>query len=106
MTSRATAFEAPGPVRYAGLVTCRQRPGNAKGVLFLTLEDETGLVNVVVWNTVWEKFRKVILTSSFLGVEGKLQQEDSVVHLIADRLWSPEGLTSFAEVARQSHDFH
>jgi error-prone DNA polymerase len=99
-------LEPSGPIRYAGLVTCRQRPGNAKGVLFLTLEDETGMVNVVVWEKVWNRFRRVILTSSFLGVEGKLQKEDSVVHLIADRLWAPEGLPNLAEIARQSHDFH
>jgi len=96
--------QAPS-VRYAGLVTCRQRPGNAKGVLFLTLEDETGMVNVVVWENVWLRYRRVILTSPLLGVEGKLQVEDGVVHVIARRLWSPD-LIEAAEIPHQSHDFH
>jgi error-prone DNA polymerase len=96
--------EGPRTVRYAGLVICRQRPGTAKGVLFLTLEDETGTVNVVVWKNVWERYRKVILTSSFLGVSGKLQNEDGVVHLIADRFWVPEAENT-PSVRVSSRDF-
>ena len=60
-------------VRYAGLVICRQRPGTAGGVVFLTLEDETGFVNVVVWQNVFEKYSILAKTASFLGVSGKLQ---------------------------------
>jgi error-prone DNA polymerase len=77
-------------IRYAGLVICRQRPGTAKGVLFMTLEDETGLVNLVVWQKVLEKYELLAKTQSFLGVTGKLQIESGVVHLIVEELWQPE----------------
>ena len=87
------------------MVICRQMPGNAKGVLFLTLEDETGLVNVVVWKSVWDRFRKVILTSTFLAVEGELQVEEGVIHLVADRFWVPETPGEALEVSLPSHDF-
>ena len=100
------ALESALLVRYAGLVICRQRPGTAKGVLFLTLEDETGLVNAVVWQAVWERYRRVILTSDFLAVEGKIQTEEGVVHVVADRFWVPEGLLAPGTVPAQSHDFH
>jgi error-prone DNA polymerase len=91
-------------VRFAGLVICRQRPGTASGVVFLTLEDETGFVNVVVWSQVYEKFRLLVKTASVLGVTGKLQRQDGVVHLIAETFWAPRGLVSPARDA--SHDFH
>jgi error-prone DNA polymerase len=77
------------PVRYAGLVICRQRPGTAKGVTFMTLEDETGFVNLVVWTRVYERFRLLVRTSAFLGVTGKLQVQEGVVHLVAQELWTP-----------------
>ena len=99
------AVSNPRRARFVGVVICRQMPGNAKGVLFLTLEDETGLVNVVVWKTIWDRFRKVILTSPVLAVEGKLQVESGVVHLVADRFWEPEGLEGSRELAHPSHDF-
>ena len=76
-------------VRYAGMVICRQRPGTASGVVFMTLEDETGFVNLVVWSTVFENYRKIILSSTVLGVTGKLQSHDGVVHLIVDSCWKP-----------------
>jgi error-prone DNA polymerase len=76
-------------VSYAGMVICRQRPMTAGGVVFMTLEDESGFVNLVVWSTVFEKFRKIILSSTVLGVTGKLQSHDGVVHLIVDSCWKP-----------------
>lgn len=76
-------------VRYAGLVICRQAPERAGGVRFLTLEDETGFVNVVAWRDVFNRYRMLATTASFLGVTGRLQAEDGVVHLIAERFWSP-----------------
>ncbi len=91
-------------VRAAGLVICRQRPGTASGVLFLTLEDETGFVNVVVWPRVFEDHEREIKTSNFLAVEGKLQSEDSVTHLIAQRLWTPR--LTYAPPVNPSRDFH
>jgi error-prone DNA polymerase len=72
--------------RGCGIVTMRQRPGTAKGVLFLTLEDETGLVNVIVWPDLVEKQRKELLGSTLLGVYGIWQSENNVCHLIAKRL--------------------
>ena len=77
-------------VRYAGLVICRQRPGTASGVTFMTLEDETGFVNVVIWKQVFDDHAVLARTASFLGVSGKLQSESGVVHVVADALWTPE----------------
>jgi error-prone DNA polymerase len=91
-------------VDYAGLVICRQRPGTASGVVFMTLEDETGFVNVVLWQRVFEAHPVIARTVSFLGVSGMLQVEAGVVHLIADELWQPTTRLAPAEVA--SHDFH
>ncbi len=89
-------------VRYAGLVICRQRPGTAKGVTFMTLEDETGFVNLVVWPDVFERHETLVKTESFLGVSGKLQVQDGVSHLVAARLWRPD---LSAPPAPPSHDF-
>lgn len=71
----------------AGLVLVRQRPGSAKGVMFLTLEDETGIVNAVVWPSLFEKQRRVLMTASMMGIHGKIQREGEVVHLVAQKLF-------------------
>ena len=97
-----TGFE----LRYAGLVICRQKPGTANGVLFMTLEDETGTVNVVVWDRVWQKFRATILIHRFLGVRGKIQSEQGVVHLVAEEFWVPEGIFPPGRIPIVSYDFH
>jgi error-prone DNA polymerase len=91
-------------IRYAGLVICRQRPGTAGGVVFMTLEDETGFVNVVVWESVFQRYSVLAKTVSFLGISGKLQVEDGVVHLVAERLWEPKVELKPASVG--SRDFH
>ena len=78
------------PMRYAGLVICRQQPGTAKGVTFLTLEDETGFVNVVVWQQVFARYTALLRTAAFLGVTGTMQVEGEVVHLVARTIWTPE----------------
>lgn len=70
-------------VHVAGLVLVRQRPGSAKGVMFITLEDETAVANLVVWTKVFEKFRRVVLGSSMIGVKGRVQREGEVVHIVA-----------------------
>jgi len=70
----------------AGLILVRQRPGSANGVVFLTLEDETGVANVIVWPDVFKRFRKVILSSRLVRVTGKLQREGIVTHLIAEKI--------------------
>jgi error-prone DNA polymerase len=68
-----------------GLVLVRQRPGTAKGVVFLTLEDETGIANVVVWRDAFEANRRLVMSASFLVVHGHLQREGEVIHLVAER---------------------
>jgi error-prone DNA polymerase len=70
----------------AGLVLVRQMPGRAKGVMYITIEDETGIANLIVWPTVFEQRRRVILAASKLAVHGRIQREGEVVHLIAHRL--------------------
>jgi DNA polymerase III alpha subunit len=73
-------------VCVAGLVLVRQRPGTAKGVIFLTLEDETGTVNVVVWAKIYEKFRRAVISGRLLRVTGRLQRECNVVHIVAEQI--------------------
>lgn len=72
-------------VKVAGLVLVRQRPGTAKGVCFITIEDETGFTNLVVFENLFEKFRKEIIKARLLMVEGKLQIEGEVIHVIVKR---------------------
>ncbi len=73
-------------VKLAGLVLVRQRPGTASGVIFATIEDETGIANIIVWPKVFEQHRKIVLGSRLLGVAGRLQREGLVIHVIADTL--------------------
>jgi len=75
-------------VKVAGLITVRQRPGTAKGVLFVTIEDESGFANLVVWEKVFEKYRREIVQARLLMVEGKLQIEGQVIHVIANRCYN------------------
>jgi len=91
-------------VRAAGLVTCRQRPDTASGVVFVTLEDESGCVNVVVWRGLLERQRRELLGARLLGVEGVIQREGLVVHLLARRLQDHSRLLGRLPVA--SRDFH
>ncbi len=76
-------------VRYAGLVICRQRPPTASNVTFMTLEDETGFVNLVLWDRVFQAHAVVAKTATWLGVTGKVESKHGVVHVIADALWVP-----------------
>ena len=73
-------------IKTAGLVLVRQMPGTAKGVMFMTLEDETGVSNLVIWKTLYEKQKRVALGAHLLGVEGRIQREGDVVHLVAYKL--------------------
>jgi error-prone DNA polymerase len=73
-------------VSISGLVTCRQRPGSAKGVVFLTIEDETSVANIVVWPAMMERFRPVVLGARYIAITGKMQQEAGVIHVVAERL--------------------
>jgi error-prone DNA polymerase len=73
-------------VMVAGLVLVRQRPGTASGVIFMTLEDETGVANIIVWPKVFERLRAIVLGSRFVAVTGKLQSEQGVIHIVAERM--------------------
>ena len=64
----------------------RQRPGTAKGVVFETIEDETGVANIIIWRKVFDKYRTIVLGSRCIGVRGKVQNEDGVIHVVADHL--------------------
>ncbi|MCW5746721.1 MAG: error-prone DNA polymerase [Alphaproteobacteria bacterium] len=72
--------------RVAGIVLVRQRPGTASGVIFATLEDETGVTNIIVWPKVFERYRRIVMSAKLLGVDGTLQREGLVTHVIARRL--------------------
>jgi error-prone DNA polymerase len=93
---------------HAGLAIVRQRPGTASGVVFITLEDETGITNLVVWSKVMEKHRREVMTATVLGVTGKLQREDGVTHIIADKLVDLthmlQSMSENTKIARDSHN--
>jgi error-prone DNA polymerase len=72
-------------VSVGGLVLIRQRPGTAKGVVFITLEDETGSANAVVWSDVFTANRRTVMSASFLAVHGRLQRAGEVIHVVAER---------------------
>jgi error-prone DNA polymerase len=91
-------------VRTAGSVLMRQRPAAASGVTFVTLEDETGQVNVIVWERIGRAQRRALLESRLLEVHGELQQQEGVTHLIARRLIDRSVL--LGELATRSRDFH
>jgi error-prone DNA polymerase len=86
-------------INVCGLITVRQRPGTAKGVLFITIEDETGFANLVVWAKTFEKYRQVILQSKLLMVSGKLQVEGEVVHVVVHSCHNLTGLVQLATEA-------
>ncbi|HTG97719.1 MAG TPA: error-prone DNA polymerase [Burkholderiales bacterium] len=90
--------------RAAGLVTCRQRPDTASGVVFVTLEDETGCMNIVVWRHLVETQRRELLGARLLGVEGVVERDGEVVHLVARRLVDYSAL--LGPLTAPSRDFH
>ncbi|MBY5933068.1 hypothetical protein KUV51_08675 [Tateyamaria omphalii] len=86
---RASEMEAPpvnARIAVAGLVILRQRPGTAKGVIFLTLEDETGVVNIIVWRHIYERFRRAVVAGRMLKVTGRLQRAHNVTHVLAEEI--------------------
>ncbi|TAY23196.1 DNA polymerase III subunit alpha [Rhizobium ruizarguesonis] len=87
----------------AGLVLVRQKPGSAKGVMFLTIEDESGPANVVVWPSLFEKRRRVVLGSSMMAINGRIQREGEVVHLVAQQLFDLSG--DLSGLADRDNDF-
>ncbi len=86
-------------VVVSGLVTIRQRPGSANGVIFMTIEDESGIANIIVWPKTFERFRPIVLGARYVAVHGQLQQESEVVHVVSTRL---DDLTSL--LARLTDD--
>jgi hypothetical protein len=84
--ARLNEPSAGARVCVAGLVLVRQRPGTAKGVIFVTLEDETGTANVVVWANVYERFRRAVISGRLLRVTGRLQRDAGVVHIVAENI--------------------
>jgi error-prone DNA polymerase len=89
-------------VKVSGLVTCRQRPGSANGVVFLTLEDEGAIANVIVWPKIFERVRPVILGARYVSVSGRVQSESGVIHVVAEQL---EDLTAWlAQLAEHGVD--
>lgn len=94
-----------GTLTYAaGLVITRQRPSSAAGVTFVTIEDETGYLNLVVWERVVKSQRSVLLGATLLGVRGRVQKEGGVVHVVADQLYDHSAL--LGSLSTQSRDFH
>ena len=80
------AIKSGRRVTVAGLVLVRQRPGTANGVIFMTLEDETGIANTIVWPQMFETFRPIVLGARLVSVTGKLQNEKGVIHVVAERV--------------------
>ena len=73
-------------VTVAGLVLVRQQPGSAKGVIFMTLEDETGIANLILWRKVFERFRPAVMGARLIECVGTVQREGEVIHVVAERL--------------------
>ncbi|MCP5328734.1 MAG: error-prone DNA polymerase [Sinobacteraceae bacterium] len=98
------SWRAGARVRVAGLVIARQRPGSARGVTFVTLEDETGHVNLVVWESLGDAQRRELLESRLMEVHGRLQREGAVIHVVAERLVNRSAWLGALQVS--SRDFH
>ena len=92
-------------VIVAGIVQSRQRPETASGVVFMTLEDETGWTNVVLWAQVFERFRTIVLGSKMLLVHGKLERDGLTIHVIAEKI-SRLADESLSQIRPPSRDFH
>jgi len=89
-------------VRIAGAVIARQRPGTAKGFVFLSLEDETGIANAILTPQIFRENRLVVVEQQFLVIEGQLQNQQGAISVKAEKVWP----LSIARVDAQSHDFH
>ncbi|MFN7050828.1 MAG: error-prone DNA polymerase, partial [Gemmobacter sp.] len=96
-TAHDRLSQASGRITVTGLVITRQRPGTASGVIFLTLEDETGVANVVVWKRVYETFRKAVIAGRLLRITGRIERDGPVSHLIAERVEDLSHLLSIAD---------
>jgi len=100
----AETFPSGYAVSVAGLVLVRQRPGTASGVLFVTLEDETGIANLIIWSDTYDQYRRAIRSATLLQANGIVQRQGQVIHILARRLIDR---TSLLHGLRQgSRDFH
>lgn len=97
------ALEAGARVHAAGIVITRQRPSSASGVVFVTLEDESGYLNLIVWASVAERERSALLGARLLGVTGRIQKESGVLHVVAERLHDYSAL--IGRVAAEARNF-
>jgi error-prone DNA polymerase len=105
VNAAAVCERAPGErVHTAGLVITRQRPSSAAGVTFVTLEDESGYLNLIVWESVAQRFRRSLLGAALLGVVGKVQKEGIVLHVVAEQLHDYSRL--LGRLVTRSRDFH
>ena len=102
-TAELATVENDRRYKVAGLVLIRQRPGTAKGITFVTLEDETGTANLIIHRDTWERFHKVARRSGALIARGILQREGTIIHLVVDHLDDLSGIT--AETGQHSRDF-
>lgn len=96
-------------IRYVGRVLCRQRPQTASGTVFMTLEDETGILNAIVWPSVFKRYRTIARVENMVGIEGEIEHQEGVTHLVARHLYSPRQAlrTAGHEVLQTpSRDFH
>ncbi|MFB6352186.1 MAG: OB-fold nucleic acid binding domain-containing protein, partial [Bradymonadaceae bacterium] len=91
-------------IHYAGIVICRQRPSTGSGVVFVTLEDETGFANLIFWPDVYKRYESIAKTQHFLGVTGEVESEEGVTHIVVESIWRPD-LEARPEHGG-SHDFH
>ena len=91
-------------VRVAGLILLRQKPSTAKGIVFATMEDETGSINLVIFSAVWERFFRVARTSNAWLVDGKLENRQGVIHVVAGRITDLS--QEVTGLAVSSRDFH
>jgi error-prone DNA polymerase len=104
--AEATAAHNGRRVRTAGVVLVRQRPGTAAGVVFMTIEDETGIANVVVWPKILERFRKELMGARLIMVEGRIQRSpEGIVHVIAERLIDRTGELSRLSAQQANRPF-
>ena len=98
-TKELSALPANRMLKVAGIVLIRQRPGSAKGVIFSTLEDETGIANIITWPKTFERYRRMVLAARLLGVRGTLQREHGVIH-------SSPGTVRYEHVSRRLSEKH
>ena len=84
--SRLTTWPEDQPVRVAGIVLVRQRPGTAKGITFVTLEDETGTANLIIRPHVWRRYRQAALQATVLVAHGQLQRQGQIIHVLTTKL--------------------